>query len=301
MGGIVYATLATSGRAMGDAAAALHRALGKDTTRPEAHFLLGVAYEQLGRTEEAIRALEQSVRIDSNRVEPLRALAHAYDRAGRSPAAIDQLYQRALALQPALAWMRAEYADFLQAQGRRDEAERAYRSALAEQPGLAVAWFNLGTLLAEADRRSESSNAFQEAVHLDPMLAQALSPLLQIRTMGKVVTGASSLGSPLPSLLVRERGPRAVELTVATGGGSPGLTFRNVPPRGVVQILKPDGTLVRALPTGEGGTLSWNLLTETGSPIGGGLYRARVLGRDAAGRPLPPQILSFGVVRQRVE
>jgi tetratricopeptide (TPR) repeat protein len=42
-------------------------------------------------------------------------------------------------------------------------------------------------------------------------------------------------------------------------------------------------------------------LDPTGSPIGGGLYRARVLGRAAPGRPLQPQILSFGVVRQRVE
>lgn len=301
MGGIVYATLADNRRALSEAAAALHQALGKDTTRGDGHFLLGVAYQQLGKTDDAIRALEQSVRIDSNRPEPLRALAQAYERAGRAQAAIDHLYQRALALQPALAWIRADYADFLQARGRRDEAERAYRSALAEQPGLAVAWFNLGTLLAEARRLDESSDAFQKAVRLDPSLAQALSPLLEIRTTGKVVTGVRSLGSPLASLPVRERGPRAVQLSIVTEGRGPAVRFLNVPPRGVVQILKPDGTLVRALPTGDGWALSWDLLTEAGNPIAGGLYRARVQGRDASGRPLSPQLFYFGVVRQRGE
>ena len=301
MGEIVYAALANDGRVLGDGAASLHRALGKDTTRGEAHFLLGVAYQQLGRTDDAIRELERSVRIDSARPDRLRALAQAYQRANRPAAVISHLYERALELQPALAWIRAEYADFLQAEGRREQAESTYRSALAEQPGLAVAWFNLGTVLAEAGRLAESSAAFRSAVDLDPSLAQALSELLEVRTTGKAVTGVRSLGSPLTSLPVRERGPGALELTVAAGGGGPRVVFLNVPPHDVVRILKPDGTVVRSLPTGAGTDQSWDLMTEAGNPIGGGVYRARVQGRDASGRPLPPRLLYFGVVRQRVE
>ncbi len=258
-----------------------------------------MAYQQLGRNDDAMRELERSVRIDSGRPDRLRALAQAYQRAGRPAGAIGDLYRRALAVQPALAWIRAEYADFLEAEGQHDQAESAYRSALAEQPGLAVAWFNLATLLAGEGRLDESSGAFRNAVDLDPSLAQALSTLLEIRTAGKVVTGVRSLGSPLPSLPVRERRPGAVELTVATRGN--GVVFSNVPPHGAVQILKPDGTLVRALSAGEGPSLSWDLVAETGKPIGGGLYRARVQGREASGRPLPAQSLYFGVVRQRVE
>ena len=301
MGEIVYATLANSGRALSEAAIGLDRALENDTTRGEAHFLLGVADQQLGKTDEAIRALEQAVRIDSNRPDRLRALAQAYERAGRAPAAIDHLYERALALQPAAAWIRADYADYLQGQGRRDDAIGVYRSALTEQPGLAAARFNLGTLLAEAGRRRESSDAFQRAVHLDPSLAQAISPLFEVRTTGTVVTGVKSVGSPLASLPVRERDPRAVQLTVSTDAGAPGLVFLNVPTRGIVQILKPDGTLVRALPTGDGNSLRWDLLSGPGHPIAGGLYRARVLGRGVSGRPLAPQLFYFGVVRQRAE
>jgi tetratricopeptide (TPR) repeat protein len=301
MGEIVYATQASDGRALVDGVTALERALGKDTTRDEAHFFLGIAYDQLGRTDAAIRALEQSVRSDSNHPDRLRALAQAYERVGRAPAAVDQLYRRALTLQPALAWIRAEHADFLQAQGRRNEAEEGYRRALAEQPSLAVARFNLGTLLTEEGRLREASEAFREAVHRDPLLAEALSRLLEIRTTGKVVSGVRGLGSPLATLPVRARNPRAVQMTLATEAARPGVRFLNVPARGLVQIVKPNGTLVRALPTGEGWALSWDLLTETGNPIAGGLYRARVQGRDASGRPVAPQLLYFAVVRHRAE
>ncbi|HVE77422.1 MAG TPA: tetratricopeptide repeat protein [Gemmatimonadaceae bacterium] len=301
MGEIVYATLNNRGRTLGEAATALDRTLGKDSTRGEARFLVGVAYQQLGKTADAVRALEQAVRIDSNRPDRLHALARAYRSAGRAPAAVGHLYERALALQPALAWIRADYADVLQAQGRRAEAMAAYRQVLAEQPSLAVGWFNLGTLLAEEGRLGESSDAFQRAVHLDPLLGQALASLLEIRTTGDVVTGVRGLGSPLASLPVRERGPSAARLSVSTGTATPSVLFLNLPARGVVQIVKPDGTPVRALPTGEGGAMTWDLRTDAGVPIAGGLYRARVVGRDDSGRPLPPQLLHFGIVRRRAE
>ncbi|MGQ0647200.1 MAG: cytochrome c3 family protein, partial [Gemmatimonadaceae bacterium] len=152
MGHVVFATLATEAQAMRQAADALAKALGRDTVRREAHFLLGVASAQVGRTDDAIRALERSVRIDSDRPDALRALAQAYERAGRSPTDIEPLYRRVLALQPALAGIRAEYADWLHSQDRPNEAEAAYRAAVTDQPGLAVEWFNIGTLLAQEGR-----------------------------------------------------------------------------------------------------------------------------------------------------
>jgi Tfp pilus assembly protein PilF len=302
MGEVVYATLATSGRALASAAADLARALGTDSTRGDASFLLGVASQQLGNTEDAIRALEQSVRADSTRPDRWRALAQSYVRAGRPAATIDSLYRRALALQPALAWIRADHADYLQSQGRLDEAVRAYQAALVEQPSLAAARFNLGTALAAQGKLAASTAAFQQAVHLDPSLAQALSPLLEVRTTGKSVVAATGLGSPLPSLAVRQRDTRAVQLTVAGGAGvAPGLVFGNVPPRGIVQILTPDGSVVRTLPTGDGFAVRWDLRIDTGAPIAGGLYRVRVVGRGVGGQVTAPQLLWLGVVQRRTD
>jgi hypothetical protein len=77
--------------------------------------------------------------------------------------------------------------------------------------------------------------------------------------------------------------------------------FVNVPPRAVVQVLRPDGSLVRSLPAAERGSLRWDLLSQSGAPVGGGLYRAVILGRDAGGRSAGTQTLNLGLVRQRVE
>ncbi|MEP7000877.1 MAG: tetratricopeptide repeat protein [bacterium] len=294
MGEIVYATLAGNHQVLGDGVAALDSALGGQTSRANAHFLLGVANQQLGLTEESIRALEQSVRADSNRPEVLRALAQAYSRTARAPAEINRLYERALAMQPALAWIRAEYAGFLEEQGRRDEAKTAYRRALDEQPSLAVAWFDLGAIFAEEGRTSESSSAFKKAVELDPLLAQGLSPLIRIGTTGKVVTSVKSL-AVLP---VRAQDSRAPHVAV-DASGTPAVLFLGVPARGFVQVLTADGTPLRSLPSGAGGTVRWDVLSETGNPIPGGLYRAIVKGYDASGRAAAPQSFYFGVVRQR--
>jgi tetratricopeptide (TPR) repeat protein len=237
------------------------------------------------------------VQIDPDRPQRLHALAQAYEGVGRNGAAVDRLYQRALELQPALAWIRADYGDFLQAQGRRDEAEEAYRGALREQPSLAIVAFNLGTVLTEQGRLDEASETFRKAVHLNPALAEALAPLFYIRTMGNVVTGARTLGSPLPTLPVRYRGPDAVQVTMGAGGS---LRFANLLPRTSVRILKPNGTLIRTLPAQEGPSASWDLRSDTGNLVGSGVYRAEVRGREDAGRTIPPQRFFFGIVRVRV-
>jgi predicted CXXCH cytochrome family protein len=297
MGEIVYATIAGDARAMGDGAAVLDSALGPDTTRGDARFLLGVAYQQMGMTDQAIQALEQSVRADPAHPDRLRALAQAYDRAGRPVGDVDVLYKRALERAPALAWLRADYADFLQAHGSPEPAIAAYRLALAEQPSLDVAWFDLGTALAGTGRLDESSKAFHEAVHLNPLLAQALSPLIQLRANGSTVSEVAALSVPATMLPVREGGPGAVRIDVASLGGR-GILFRDVAPRMTVQVFRPDGTLVRSLPAGEGGAVRWDLLSDTSRPVAAGLYRVQVRGRDASGRPLVPQILYIGVVHR---
>lgn len=297
MGEIVYATLASDRESLRQGAEALEQALEADTTRGNALFLLGLAYRQMGRTDEAIGALERSLRVDPDRPQRLHALARAYESAGRDAESVSRLYERALELQPALAWIRVDYADFLQAQGRLEEAEQGYRLALTERPNLDVAAFNLGTLLAELGRFVEASEAFQEAVSLNPSLAEALATLLQVRIQGSIVTGVRAMSSPLETLPSRSRGPNAVRLMISTQGARRGVRFSNVPPGAFVRILKPDGTLVRGLRQPDGSTGFWDLRSEAGKPIAGGLYRVQVLAQSASGRPAAPQHFFFGVVR----
>jgi hypothetical protein len=109
------------------------------------------------------------------------------------------------------------------------------------------------------------------------------------------VTRIRALAPPLASLLLRERRPGSFAITVAGGNR---VTFLNVS-RGFVLVTRPDGALVRAIPTDDGGVVRWDLLDDAGRPLGAEQYRARLQGRDAGGRPVPPQAISFGVVRPR--
>ena len=295
MGKIVYGTLSTDARVLTTAAAELTQALGSDTTRAGAHFLLGAAYEQLGRIDDAVRAHERSVRIDANRPEALRALAHVYAVTDRAPPRVDSLYRRALALQPALAWVRAEHADFLLGSGRSAEAESEYREAVREQPSLAVAWFNLGVLLTGAAREEEAMRAYGEAVRLDPEYGQALSALFSVSSGPDGAPRVTMASLPAARLPIRDRGPRSVQARVASDSSA--VHFVNIPATAIVQVFRPNGTPIRTLRSQGASALAWDLRTERSRLIGPGLYRVRVLGRDAAGRPVPAQSFYIAIAR----
>lgn len=297
MGEVVFATLASDARVLRAAATDLGQALGADPTRPDAQFLLGLANQQLGRHAEAIEALERSLRTEPERPEALHALARAYEAVGRPPADIAQLYERALTLQPLLAWIRADYADFLATQGRRADAEAAYRAALAERPSLDVAAFNLGTLLAAWGRRGEATDAFRTAVHLNPSLGEALAQLVEVRTLGGAVVGVRTLGSPLAALPVRGRAPGAIQLTLRGRSGDRALLVVNTPARALVRVQRPDGTVMRVLRAGDDPTLVWDLLTDRGTPMPGGLYYVEVQAPGGGGGPPPAQRTALGIVR----
>jgi tetratricopeptide (TPR) repeat protein len=223
----------------------------------------------------------------------------AYERAGRSADAIEPLYRKALSLQPALAWIRADYADFLYGQGRAADAEREYRAALAERPSLAVGRFNLGTLLSGTGRVREASTQFREAVRLDPAVAEGLGRLMEVRTSENQITAAVGVDAPISSLPVRSRHPRAMQMAIVSEVQRPYVRFLNVPANASIQILRPNGKLVRALPTAGGGVVTWDLLTQAGAPVAGGLYRARLYAPDRSDGALSQPPLHFGVVRVR--
>lgn len=298
MGKMVYATLATDRATLDSAATDLTAVLRNNGRNAQAHFLLGVAESQFGRTKGAVAALERAVRIDSTRPEALRALAQAYATDGRAADKVLSLYRRALALQPALAWIRAEYAHALHVSGDRDAAEREYRLAITEQPSLADAWLQYGILLLERARPSEAATAFREGITLNPAFASALATLAEVRSSGKKVTSVRAVASPLTGVLPSpKRTPTAVPLFALSIGADNMMQIANAPLGGYVLVSAPDGTLVLALPVGLDGTVRWDLRTGEGVPMTSGLYRVDVQGRDLMGRPVPSQPLYFGVVR----
>ncbi|MFO0095273.1 MAG: tetratricopeptide repeat protein [Gemmatimonadaceae bacterium] len=294
MGQVVYAALANDGRAYESAAAGLAPLLGTGVDAPRAHFLLGVAHAQRGRTREAHAAFMRATALDPANPEVLRALAQVTHRLGDTDQAL-ALYVRALALQPALAWVRAEYADVLQQDGQLDAAIAQYRAALREQPSLATGHFTLGRALLAKQQTAEARVSLTEAVRLDPALATALEALIAVRTSGKRVSDARWLASPATAVRAAPPAPGTLGVRVASTSS---VQFTNTPPNGFVLVSSPDGTLLLAVPTGNGGTVTWDLRTGEGRPIGAGLYRAEVQARGLVSRPGGATATYFAVVHQ---
>lgn len=294
MGKVVFAALANDGRVFDQAATELAPLLTRGVDTPQAYFLLGVAHNQRGRSTEARDAFTRAAALDPRNPDILRALAQVTHRLGKTDDAL-ALYVRALAVQPALAWVRAEYADVLQQDGQLDAAIREYRAALREQPSLATAHFTLGLALLAQQQNGEAGQALTEAVRLDPALASALSALIGVRANGKRVAEARLLASPTTAVWAAPAMPGSLGVRVESVNR---VQFTNTPPNGFVLVSTPDGTLLLAVPTGSGGTVTWDLRTGEGRPIGAGLYRAEVQARGLVNTPGAVTSTYFAVVRQ---
>ena len=150
----------------------LQSALSDDSDFGEAHFLLGIAYTQLGEAEKSIPALEKSVTLDADIPERLNALAQSYEATNRDPASIERLYTRALSMQPARSDIRVNYGRFLESRGRAEEATTQYREAILEEPWFATAHYNLGTALFRLGQVQVAEASFTTALELDPLDAE---------------------------------------------------------------------------------------------------------------------------------
>ena len=178
--GMAYVILARQqgdSLAYGKGIAVLEEALAADSVHGEAHFLLGLAYSDLGRIEAAIPPLETSIRLDADVPERLNALAQAYEAARRDPVRIGRLYRRALALEPALADVRLNYGRFLETQGRLDDAVEQYRQAAQEKPWMEAAYYNLGTAYLQQGDFAEAETTLLQALELAPDYPKALGNL----------------------------------------------------------------------------------------------------------------------------
>ncbi len=88
--------LAETPSRLGEAAAALGRAVELDPRRARARYNLGLALDRLGRTEEAIRSLDLACALEPSNLDALYALALLFARAGRwddARRAVDRLLE----------------------------------------------------------------------------------------------------------------------------------------------------------------------------------------------------------------
>jgi tetratricopeptide (TPR) repeat protein len=267
-------------------AATLSAGLESDTTHGGAFFMLGLALQLLGRSDEAIPTLEWAVRLAPEAPDRLHALGLAYEAAGRPASSIEPLYRRALAVQPRLAEVRLSLGRLLQREGRVDEAVAELERARAEEPWNDRIVFQLGAALAESGREPQAQAAFQEVMRLDPSYAVIYRDALRYRVAAGRAAEISTMEIPGARTLRAALRDTLARVPVAVSPSSVG--FRDLPPGSTVQLFTLDGALIHTVAD----AAEWDLRLRSGELLPAGLYLVHV--RDGAGGS---SVSRWGVVR----
>jgi predicted O-linked N-acetylglucosamine transferase (SPINDLY family) len=170
---------------LGDAEAVYRQILARFPDHADAVHLLGVACQQQGRREEAVRLLRRAAQLDPNAAMFQANLARALKDQGR-PAESLPAFERALALQPDAPDMLLDYGKALHALGRVDDAASAYRRAAALAPSLREAHERLGALLLETGACAEAAGELTLANQIEPRPATCANLGTALQSLGRV-------------------------------------------------------------------------------------------------------------------
>jgi tetratricopeptide (TPR) repeat protein len=137
-----------------DAVEGFKRALALDPTYLKAHDNLGLAYDALGRYEEANRSYQEAVRLNR-------------DRQAHSP------------------WPALNLGILLTRLDRLDEAEPLLRESAREDPRFAQAHCQLGLVLEKKGRSAEAIAELDQAAQLDPHYPEPHYALARLYRRGR--------------------------------------------------------------------------------------------------------------------
>jgi tetratricopeptide (TPR) repeat protein len=118
---------------------------------PIAHNNLGVAYNSLGRYQDAVEAFKQAIRIKPDYAEAHCNLGVAYGKLGRHQDKIES-FKQAIRIKPDLAEAHYNLGVTYYKLGRYQDAVESFKQAIKIKPDLAQAHYNLGvTYLVTGD------------------------------------------------------------------------------------------------------------------------------------------------------
>jgi serine/threonine protein kinase/tetratricopeptide (TPR) repeat protein len=133
---------------------------------------LGLAFERMGRLDEAVSAYRRATDLDPDGATAYGNLGIILERQGRHDEAAT-MFRRAIEIGPAGALTHNYLGLVLMRMGRLAEAETAFRTAIQLGPGVAAAYYNLGLILEDRGRHEAAVALYRTAVALDPVGAAA--------------------------------------------------------------------------------------------------------------------------------
>jgi predicted TPR repeat methyltransferase len=137
----------------------------------EAYNSMGNAFQDQGKTDEAISCYQKALRLKPDYAEAYNSMGNAFQDQGKTDEAIS-CYQKALKLKPDCARVYNSMGGVFQDQGKTDEAISCYQKALKLKPDLAEAYNNMGIALREQGKTDEAIACYRKAVRLRPDWAE---------------------------------------------------------------------------------------------------------------------------------
>jgi len=152
----------------------------------EAHNNLGLKLNEQGKFDEAIQHYEQLLQIKPDFAEGHFNLGLALDAQGKLDKAIQQ-YERTLQIKPDHAKAHNNLGVALKAQGKVDKAIQHYDQALQIKPDFAEAHFNLGVELDAQGKLDEAVRHYERALQIKPDYTKAHNALgITLAKQGKL-------------------------------------------------------------------------------------------------------------------
>jgi tetratricopeptide (TPR) repeat protein len=159
------------------------RAIGRDP-KPEYISNLGIALQQQGRHEEALKAFDKAVQLKPDEADLWQQLGNALIEVGRSGDAL-LCFQHAVELNPGHGHAAYRAGVLLQEAGRFDEALVYLDRSADAQPDHAPTFAMRGLVLKNLKRYEQAIGDYELAIRLDPKNMEACSDLgTALRVLG---------------------------------------------------------------------------------------------------------------------
>lgn len=148
---------------------------------------LGVAYEERGRINEAIKAYQKAISLGFAYQKPYNNLGLIYYGLGRNEEAI-ALYNKAMEINPRFPNTYNNLGVIYARSKNPKDKERAvslFRKAISLEPNFASAYYNLGNVLSDLGRHEEAVPIYKRVIELNPTHVKAYDDLgIAYRSIG---------------------------------------------------------------------------------------------------------------------
>jgi Flp pilus assembly protein TadD len=137
-----------------------------------AHNSRGVAYDSIGRYQDAIESYKQAIRFKPDYADAHYNLGVAYGALSRWQDAVEP-YKQAIRIKPDYAKAHYNLGVSYEGLGRYQDAIEAYKQAIRIKPDYADAYLNLGVTYYKLGRYQDAVEPYNQAIRIKPDFAMA--------------------------------------------------------------------------------------------------------------------------------